>query len=262
MRIAHELAFNQEKHGTIESVKDSEELEKIENKCKAARPDFRSVIEYKKQDDRTREAINKAGEAYEIIHAPGMFIIDGSEAENKEIVSLIKSMDYMRPDIIEGIRCWVEQISGRLKAEGRRLDAVFVDYLQRVKTAKDNVTDKKEIDTVVSDLHNISKQYKLPVVLLSSINRQAAKENTLNQQSFMGSGGIEFTADYLLALSRCYAVDTKDRTQDEIKNIKDLSDAGDVVDVKLELLKNRTGKLGETKLIFHRKCGRFINGKN
>ena len=76
---------------------------------------------------------------------------------------------------------------------------VFVDYLQIITPEKDRNSDKANTDNAVVGLKKISSSYHIPVITLSSFNRENYN-NYVTMASFKESGGIEYTADVLIGM--------------------------------------------------------------
>ena len=76
---------------------------------------------------------------------------------------------------------------------------LIIDYLQIIKPKDDYKSDKSNVDTIVSTLKRISGKYKIPVIAISSLNRQNYKVE-VNLASFKESGSIEFGGDVLLGM--------------------------------------------------------------
>lgn len=105
---------------------------------------------------------------------------------------------------------------------------VFVDYLQIMGSDDERKTDKQAADSNVLGLKQLSRDLDTPVIVLSSLNRASyarCGDIPMNLASFKESGGIEYSADCLLALER---TDTR---------------GGDATerDVQVSMLKNRRG---------------------
>ena len=76
---------------------------------------------------------------------------------------------------------------------------VVIDYLQLLEPADPKSNDKQNMDVVVLTLKRFSREYGLPVVLVSSFNRQSYSR-AVSMESFKESGSIEYTADVLIGL--------------------------------------------------------------
>lgn len=89
-------------------------------------------------------------------------------------------------------------IDDHIKATGRK-PLVFVDYLQIIVPEKDRNSDKMNTDCSVVGLKKISSKYHIPVIALSSFNRENYS-TYVTMASFKESGGIEYTADILIGM--------------------------------------------------------------
>lgn len=77
---------------------------------------------------------------------------------------------------------------------------VIIDYLQIVMPDMElKQTEKQAIDTTVRRLKNISTKHYIPVIVISSFNRENYN-NPVNFACFKESGGIEYASDFVLGL--------------------------------------------------------------
>ncbi len=114
---------------------------------------------------------------------------------------------------------------------------VIVDYLQLLAPYDPRSTDKQNTDKAVLELKRISRDHKLPVIAISSFNRQSYKE-AVTMEAFKESGAIEYSSDVLLGMQAKGAGD-KNFNVDEAKQ-------KDPREIELKILKNRNGKTGLT----------------
>lgn len=118
----------------------------------------------------------------------------------------------------------VEDITARvaehIQATGNR-PVVFVDYLQILGVKNEyNLTDKARADKLVKKLRVMARTYDVPVVAISSFNRE--NYNTpVNMAAFKESGGIEYTADALIGLQFGYMALQDGETLDGKSKSKD-----------------------------------------
>lgn len=117
---------------------------------------------------------------------------------------------------------------------------IIVDYLQILAPADVRATDKQNIDIAVLELKRISRDCHVPVVAISSFNRENYK-GTVNMTAFKESGAIEYSADVLIGLQFTHAGD-KDF---DLENEKDKEPR----DIELKILKNRQGKVGKRAVV-------------
>jgi replicative DNA helicase len=84
------------------------------------------------------------------------------------------------------------------------LDAVFVDYLQRVQPSRQKETRTLEVGQVAIELKNLARTLGIPVVALAQLNRQSAER--IDKRPHIGdlrdSGMIEQEADQVFLLYR------------------------------------------------------------
>ena len=116
-----------------------------------------------------------------------------------------------------------------------RTPVVIVDYLQILAPYNERSSDKQNTDKAVLELKRISRDYKTPVIAVSSFNRE--NYNTaVSMQSFKESGGIEYGCDILLGLQLAGAgTQNFDATAEKAKEPRA---------VEVIILKNRNGKTG------------------
>ena len=91
------------------------------------------------------------------------------------------------------------------KAVERHIDitgqvpVIFIDYLQLLSSNDGSSTDKQNMDKTVLELKRISRDFRMPVVVVSSFNRMSYK-NSAAMEAFKESGAIEYSADVLIGL--------------------------------------------------------------
>ena len=112
---------------------------------------------------------------------------------------------------------------------------VIVDYLQILAPLSDRATDKQNTDKAVTELKRISRDYKIPVIAISSLNRNSYTEK-ISMQSFKESGAIEYSSDVLLGL-QLKDVGSQGFNVDEAKKKEPR-------EIELVILKNRNGQTG------------------
>jgi replicative DNA helicase len=131
---------------------------------------------------------------------------------------------------------------------------VCVDYLQLVKPTNETKFDKAAIDEVIRKLKVFQRKTESTVIVISSLNRQSYKEE-FTLSSFKESGGIEYSADYALALALNVAPDTDAQSFLKI--------SGDPIrPIKLKIVKNRTGTPFECFFNYHAKFDLFVPVRN
>ncbi len=112
---------------------------------------------------------------------------------------------------------------------------VIIDYLQILAPANERATDKQNTDKAVMELKRISRDFKTPVIGISSFNRDNYN-NAVSMQAFKESGAIEYSSDILIGLQLKGAGDKNfDPTEAKKKNPRE---------IELVILKNRNGQTG------------------
>ena len=112
---------------------------------------------------------------------------------------------------------------------------VIIDYLQILAPYNERATDKQNTDKAVMELKRISRDFKTPVIGISSFNRDNYN-NAVSMQAFKESGAIEYSSDILIGLQLKGAGDKDfDPTEAKKKNPRE---------IELVILKNRNGQTG------------------
>lgn len=119
---------------------------------------------------------------------------------------------------------------------------VFLDYVQILQALDPRATDKANMDAAVLELKRISRDYKTPVVILSSLNRMNYDE-PINLAAMKESGALEYSADIVLGLQLQGAGSSKARSSKEWVNDRMKEDPRRL---EMKVLKNRNGRRGES----------------
>lgn len=135
---------------------------------------------------------------------------------------------------VEQIRATVHRYTA---AHAGKAPIILVDYLQILAPADPRATDKQNADRAVTELKRISRDYKTPVIAISSFNRDNYS-TVANMAAFKESGAIEYSSDVLLALQlEGVGVKGSDFNVDTAKQAIPRK-------VELCILKNRNGQTG------------------
>lgn len=127
---------------------------------------------------------------------------------------------------------------------------VIVDYLQILAPMNDRYTDKQNTDRSVVALKRLSRDLKLPVVAVSSFNRENYDTNA-TLKAFKESGAIEYTSDVVIGL-QLKGMGEKNFNAEEAKNANPR-------EIEMLLLKNRHGPLGEAQFKYYPKFNLFMD---
>lgn len=129
---------------------------------------------------------------------------------------------------------------------------VFIDYLQILQPYSERMTDKQNVDKNVLELRRIARDFKCPVVCISSFNRAsygAGSSGRVSMSDFKESGAIEYSADVLVGLEFAGAGDNYDEKKEKGKDPRE---------VRLVILKNRNYKAWtSTTFKYHQKFNYF-----
>lgn len=135
-----------------------------------------------------------------------------------------------------GGKALVDENTGKESIVGGRRPLIIVDYLQIISPYNDRATDKQNTDKAVLELKRLSRDYKLPVVAISSFNRSGYKEAVTFEQ-LKESGSIEYSSDIVIGLQlKGAGKKTFDPTAEKKKDPRE---------IELVILKNRQGSVGD-----------------
>lgn len=144
-----------------------------------------------------------------------------------------------------------QDIQKHLFFTGRR-PIVFIDYLQIMKTPDVHMTDKQKTDANVTELKRISRDYNIPVIGISSFNRDSYTQ-PVSMAAYKESGSVEYSSDILIGL-QFEGMDYKDgeKEQERLKNIRKIFKENEVnarkglaIPIQCKVLKNRSGGKGD-----------------
>lgn len=164
--------------------------------------------------------------------------------------------------IIEGIgNVGVEhvkaEVASYMAGHDGKPPVVVIDYLQILSPAEVRASDKQNTDKNVTELKRLSRDYQIPVIGISSFNRENYN-SPVSMTSFKESGAIEYSSDVLIGLQyegADYRETEKEserqaRIRTLIDRVKAEASAGNPVPIELKILKNRNGRIGRVKLEF------------
>lgn len=127
----------------------------------------------------------------------------------------------------------------------------LIDYLQIIAPYDPHATDKQNTDKAVTELKRISRDYNIPILAISSFNRDNYNA-PVNLASFKESGAIEYSSDVLIGLQYS-GMDWRDKEKEPDRNrrIRELmasyiqaGKTGQSQDIEIKVLKNRNGSKG------------------
>ena len=127
-----------------------------------------------------------------------------------------------------------EQVREHIES-GHRPPVVIVDYLQILSPKNEKWTDKQNTDSAILTFKRLSRDYKIPVIVISSFNRENYSVK-VSMQAFKESGAIEYSTDVLIGL-QLKGVGNKNFDIDQAKSKNPR-------EVEAVILKNRNGRTG------------------
>ena len=141
---------------------------------------------------------------------------------------------------------------------------VVIDYLQILSPVDIRATDKQNVDKNVLELKRLSRDYQLPIIGISSFNRESYNV-PVSMASFKESGAIEYSSDVLIGMQIAgleraaneKPEEYKERIQKTIDNVNKCKRQGKPIAIELKILKHRNGAPGEIDLEFHSRFNYF-----
>ena len=150
-----------------------------------------------------------------------------------------------------------DKVQKHIKLTGKA-PVVVIDYLQIIAPADMRATDKQNTDKAVLELKRLSRDYGIPVIVISSFNRDNYTA-PVNLASFKESGAIEYSSDCLIGLQydgMDYQEGEADKARE--KRIRELmkqavedGKAGKPQRIQVKVLKHRNGSKGDALLDFY-----------
>ena len=189
---------------------------------------------------------------------------DYSQTERELIQrSVARYAEYARNIyIVEGVgNVGIAEIRERVEKHIRltgKAPVVVIDYLQIIAPADMRATDKQNTDKAVLELKRLSRDYSIPVIGISSFNRDNYTA-PVNLASFKESGAIEYSSDLLIGLQYAgmdYQEGEADKAREKrirelMKQAVDDGKAGQAQRIQVKVLKNRNGSKGDAILDFY-----------
>ena len=139
----------------------------------------------------------------------------------------------------------IRKIVEKYKYELDTLPVVFVDYLQILKAHDPHMTDKQAVDYNVLRLKQLSRDFKIPVIALASMNRTSYSD-VISMVSIKESGAIEYTSDVCIGLQMTAmekVVDSSKKQGQKEKAVRELKTKVKR-DMQAVMLKQRNGPIG------------------
>jgi len=155
---------------------------------------------------------------------------------------------------LQGRKETAENLIGRIKPYIERgVKFIVIDYIQLIQGSDTKKDLRVQIDETLRALQIFQAENDLVILFISSFNRENYRKYACFE-SFKESGGLEYTADAILALQFEFA-DEKDRSDNAKFQEKKQAQPRDM---ELVILKNRYGIDFVDKFAYHSKHETFI----
>ncbi len=165
-----------------------------------------------------------------------LFRFNKAIAEITQAKVIIEHLSYNIDDIEEVIR--------KIKTNKHKI--IFIDHLGLTRTSKSNKSIYEQITEIVKRLRNMCLKYNCTIVGASQLNRNNFnEEKNLDISMLKDSGEIENSASKIILLSQ---------NKDEKKGTLN-------VNMKVEVAKNRDGKIGSIKMVYDKTKQTFTEGE-
>lgn len=142
----------------------------------------------------------------------------------------------------------IYRVLKKAQKEYGQLGIVTIDYLQLMDGAQDDKSQNRntQISKITRKLKSYAKQFQVPIILLSQLNRELEKriDKRPRPSDLRDSGSIEADADIIMFIYR-----------DEVYN-ENTPDQGIA---EIIFAKNRNGRIGNIHLKFEKEFTRFSN---
>ena len=135
---------------------------------------------------------------------------------------------------------------------------IVIDYIQLLKGTDSSKTVREQIDETIQELQRFQSEKELVILFISAFNRENYR-NYACLESFKESGGLEYTADAILAMQFEYSKSDKPRGNIEEFQKKKQSQPRDM---ELVCLKNRFGIDFTDRFAYHSAHETFIEKKS
>ena len=163
-------------------------------------------------------------------------------------------------DDTSGLSILQLRVKARWMAQQYGIKLLVIDYLQQMNSTSRKVDNRQqEIADISNGVKSLAKELKIPVIVLSQLNRDFEKDKSRkpNLADLRESGAIEQDADLVGIL---YKVDPEDpsKRKDDVTD-EETGMLPDALAVNLLVAKQRNGPTGDVPLTFLRTYTRFEN---
>lgn len=157
-------------------------------------------------------------------------------------------------------------VNAYMSAHDGHPPVIVIDYLQIMAPSDVRASDKQNVDKNVLELKRLSREYEIPVICISSFNRENYSE-AVSMAAFKESGAIEYGSDVLIGLQlagldRRDDDNSKDAYKRRVQKVLEEANAnrrqGRAVVIEAKILKQRNGAPGRVVFEFYSRFNYFM----
>lgn len=140
---------------------------------------------------------------------------------------------------------------------------LIIDYLQIIQNEDTRLSEKQNIDYNMTSIKRMSRELDLPVILISSLNRENYHKK-INLAAFKESGNVEFSSDVVLGLQLEVMNEVEEMADNKkVEKKKKIDEAmkENPRSLELHILKYREGKTGEKVRLDYYPVNHLFEGK-
>ena len=186
-----------------------------------------------------------------IISGISTWIIERGEANETQKIEVLKAIELIKNS---GLRTYIDcnwkaiQMTMVKESVGSKADLFVLDYLQLVTTEDKN--EYAGMTRVSKELQKNLQRFKIPMLALSQISNEDAKEGNPFIMSTKGSGGIAASADWVILLQNA---------EQDMEMINDYKERKVPLPIKCFIQKHRHGPTGMIEMHYQTETGIFMD---
>jgi replicative DNA helicase len=139
-----------------------------------------------------------------------------------------------------GVKEIRERVEQNVKFRGK-FPLVIVDYFQILKPLNLRMNEKQASDYNISELKRISRDFDIPVIAVSSLNRSNYR-TVIGYESLKESGSLEYSGDVIIGMQLSGIKDIVNaKTESEKRNLENKLKEQDPRGIELAIIKQRNG---------------------
>lgn len=139
-----------------------------------------------------------------------------------------------------GVKEVRERVEQNVKVRGKS-PLVIVDYFQILKPLDFRMNEKQATDNNISELKRISRDFDIPIIAISSLNR-ANYRTVIGYESLKEAGSLEYSADVIIGMQLSGIKDIVNaKSESERRNLENKLKEQDPRGIDLAIIKQRNG---------------------